>query len=200
MSNALVGTSQSEYTFTCHRLPDYVSDLLSTYLALQKLSLAHKSTTPISISFEAKFELFDPQPVLMVHKNTLEIVDCNVPFARFIGYENVSDFLEEKTNFADVIIPNGVSFSKKTYEHFLSASVHKFERIEMMCNKRGDTKAVTIQANVTERHTIITLTELFHDLPLCFLAPFIKRCLPNIQLSPCRRTHCQCVFSDSFYQ
>ncbi len=49
-----------EYTFTCLRLPDYVSDLLATYLALQKLSLAHKSSTPITIAFDAKFALFEP--------------------------------------------------------------------------------------------------------------------------------------------
>ena len=49
----------------------------------------------------------------MLHKTTLEIVDCNLPFANFIGYNTVSEFMQEKSNFTDLITPNGVSMSKR---------------------------------------------------------------------------------------
>jgi hypothetical protein len=49
----------------------------------------------------------------MLHKNTLGIVDCNLPFANFIGYDTVNEFMEEKSNFTDLITPNGVAMSKR---------------------------------------------------------------------------------------
>jgi hypothetical protein len=49
----------------------------------------------------------------MLHKTTLDIVDCNLPFANFIGYNTVGEFLEEKSNFTDLITPNGVSMAKR---------------------------------------------------------------------------------------
>ncbi len=49
----------------------------------------------------------------MLNKNTLDIVDCNVPFAKFIGYDTVAEFLDQNSNFSGVITPNAAAFSRK---------------------------------------------------------------------------------------